>query len=108
MPTVGQGYSYWAIDRLGFDQEFLGLLAQVSSILSLVGLMVFRKPIVERPVSFTLFWVVIAGTILYLPTIGLFYGVNEWSPGMSPGRSRSSTRQSQLHWRNSQWCPCWS
>jgi MFS family permease len=82
-PTVGQGYSYWAIDRLGFDQEFLGVLAQVSSIVSLVGLMVFRKPIVERPVSFTLFWVVIAGTILYLPTIGLFYGVNEWL-GMSP------------------------
>ena len=82
-PTVGQGYSYWAIDRLGFDQEFLGLLAQVSSVLSLVGLMIFRKPIVERPVSFTLFWVVIAGTILYLPTIGLFYGINEWL-GMSP------------------------
>jgi hypothetical protein len=82
-PTVGQGYSYWAIDRLGFDQEFLGLLAQVSSVLSLVGLVVFRKSIVERPVSFTLFWVVLAGTILYLPSIGLFYGVNEWL-GMSP------------------------
>jgi hypothetical protein len=82
-PTVGQGYSYGAIDRLGFDQEFLGLLAQVSSILSLVGLIMFRKAIVERPVSFTLFWVVIAGTVLYLPTIGLFYGVHEWL-GLSP------------------------
>jgi MFS family permease len=82
-PTVGQGYSYWAIDRLGFDQQFLGVLAQVSSILSLVGLLVFRKTIVERPVSFTLFWVVLAGTILYLPSIGLFYGANEWF-GLSP------------------------
>jgi MFS family permease len=82
-PGVGQGYSYWAIDRLGFDQEFLGILAQVSSVLSLAGLMVFRKAIVERPVSFTLFWVVLAGTVLYLPSIGLFYGVNEWL-GMSP------------------------
>src|SRR5574341_1835626 len=81
-PGVGQGYSYWAIDRLGFDQEFLGLLAQVSSVLSLVGLIVFRKAIVERPVSFTLFWVMLAGTILYLPSIGLFYGLNEWL-GMS-------------------------
>jgi hypothetical protein len=77
-PSVGQGYSYWAIDRLGFDQEFLGVLAQVSSVLSLVGLLVFRKTIVARPVSFTLLWVVIAGTILYLPSIGLFYGANEW------------------------------
>ena len=77
-PGVGQGYSYWAIDKLGFDQKFLGLLAQVSSILSLVGLVLFRKIIVERPVSFTLFWVVIASTVLYLPNIGLFYSVHEW------------------------------
>jgi hypothetical protein len=77
-PDVGQGYSYWAIDRLGFDQRFLGLLAQVSSILSLGGLLLFRKSIVRRPVSFTLFWVVIAGTVLYLPNIGLFYGLHEW------------------------------
>lgn len=77
-PGVGQGYSYWAIDRLGFDQEFLGVLAQVSSVLSLAGLLVFRKTIVQRPVSFTLFWVVVAGTVLYLPNIGLFYGLHEW------------------------------
>ncbi|MBI2491083.1 MAG: hypothetical protein HYV94_03120 [Candidatus Rokubacteria bacterium] len=77
-PGVGQGYSYWAIDKLGFDQTFLGLLAQVSSILSLAGLLVFRKTIVTRPVSFTLGWVIVAGTVLYLPSIGLFYGLNEW------------------------------
>ena len=77
-PIVGQGYSYWAIDRLGFDQQFLGLLAQVSSIFGLAGLLVFRKTIVKRSVSFTLFWVMIAGAILYLPSIGLFYGLHEW------------------------------
>jgi hypothetical protein len=77
-PVVGQGYSYWAIDKLGFDQHFLGLLAQVSSVLSLAGLLVFRKTIVRRPVSFTLFWVMIVGTVLYLPNVGLFYGLHEW------------------------------
>jgi hypothetical protein len=77
-PDVGQGYRYWAIDGLGFDQRFLGVLAQVSSILSLAGLLVFRKTIVRRPVSFTLAWVIVAGTILYLPNIGLFYGLHTW------------------------------
>jgi hypothetical protein len=77
-PAVGQGYSYWAIDGLGFDQRFLGLLAQVSSVLSLGGLLVFRKTIVKRPVSFTLFWVMIASAVLYLPNIGLFYGLHQW------------------------------
>jgi hypothetical protein len=82
-PGVGQGYSYWAIDQLGFDQRFLGLLAQVSSILSLAGLLVFRKTIVRRPVSFTLLWVIVAATVLYVPNIGLFYGLHEWL-GVSP------------------------
>jgi len=77
-PDVGQGYSYWAIDRLGFDQRFLGVLAQVSSVLSLAGLLVFRRTIVRRPVSFTLAWVIVAGTVLYLPNIGLFYGLHTW------------------------------
>lgn len=77
-PDVGQGYSYWAIDKLGFDQQFLGVLAQVSSILSLLGLLAFRKYIVSMPVSFTLGWVMIIGTVLYLPNIGLFYGLHDW------------------------------
>jgi hypothetical protein len=83
MPGVGQGYNYWAIDRLGFDQHFLGILAQVSAVVSLAGLIVFRKPITERPVSFTMFWVIVAGSILYIPSIGLFYGANEWI-GVTP------------------------
>jgi hypothetical protein len=44
---------------------------------------VFRKAIINRPVSFTLFWVTVAASILYLPSIGLFYGANEWL-GLSP------------------------
>jgi hypothetical protein len=77
-PVVGQGYSYWAIDRLGFDERFLGLLAQATAMLSVAGLLLFRKTLARRPVSFTLTWVVLAGTILYVPTIGLFYGLHDW------------------------------
>jgi BT1 family protein len=83
IPEVGQGYSFWAIDKLGFDERFLGLLAQITAVLSVVGLIVFRKPIAEKPVSVTMFWVTIGLVVLYLPTIGLFYGVNEWL-GLSP------------------------
>jgi hypothetical protein len=82
-PSVGQGYSYWAIDKLGFDQEFLGVLAQAGAVVSLVGLILFRKRIVKAPVSATLFWVTIVGTILFLPNIGLFYGLAD-ALGVSP------------------------
>ena len=81
-PDVGQGFSFWAIDRLGFDERFLGLLGQISAVLSVIGLLLLRKPIAAKPVSVTLFWVTVAGTLLYLPSIGLFYGVHEWL-GMS-------------------------
>ena len=77
-PNVGQGYSFWAIDHLKFDERFLGLLAQISAVLSVVGLLLFKKPITTKPVSWTLFWVTVLGTVLYLPSIGLFYGVHEW------------------------------
>jgi len=83
VPGVGQGYGYWAIDKLAFDEEFLGILSQMSAVMGLAGLIVFRKPITRRPVSFTLFWVTVLGAALYLPTIGLFYGANEWI-GVSP------------------------
>jgi hypothetical protein len=76
-PDAGQGYSYWAIDRLGFDAAFLGLLAQVGSVLSLIGLVLFRPTIVKARVSSTLLWVTLAATLLYLPNIGLFYGLAE-------------------------------
>lgn len=77
-PGIGQGYNWWTIDRLGFDPRFVGVLAQTGAVFGLIGLLVFRRPIVTRPVSFTLFWVTIAGTLLSLPNIGLFYGANEW------------------------------
>ena len=78
-PAVGQGYSFWAIDRLGFRPTLPRRPSpRCTSVVSLLGLIVFRRTIVRQPVSFTLFWVVVASTILYLPTIGLFYGLHEW------------------------------
>lgn len=77
-PDVGQGYSFWAIDRLGFDQEFLGVLAQVGAVLGLLGLMIFRERITRARVSTTLAWIIVVGSVLLLPNIGLFYGLHEW------------------------------
>jgi hypothetical protein len=82
-PSVGQGFTYWAIDELGFDERFLGLLAQVSAVLSLLAIVLLRERIVRAPVSATLFWVSLGAAALHVPTIGLFYGLAEWL-GVSP------------------------
>lgn len=77
IPGSGPGVGWWQIDILGFDKAFQGTLQQIGSILALAGLFFFRKYIIERPIGFTLAWLTIAGAILSLPTIGLFYDVHK-------------------------------
>ena len=54
MPSVGQGASWFEIDVLKFDQEFLSLLGLIASILTIVGIFVLR-PLMENAstVSYT-------------------------------------------------------
>lgn len=76
IPGAGPGIEWWQIDVLGFDKAFQGTLKQIGSMLALAGLFFFRKYITEKPIGFTLAWLTIAGAILVLPTIGLFYEVH--------------------------------
>jgi hypothetical protein len=39
----------------------------------------FSKQITEYSVAAVLFWIAVAGTILSLPSIGLVYGLHEWT-----------------------------
>jgi len=77
MPGAGPGVNWWMIDVLKFDEDFFGVLGQITSILGVVGLLVFRKTITERPLRFTLLWLTMVGAVVSLPTIGLYYGVHE-------------------------------
>ena len=78
-PLVGDGYFWWSLDVLKFDEAFYGTLRQVGAIIGLVGLWLFSKQITQYSVATTLFWLVLAGTVLSLPNIGLFYGLAEWT-----------------------------
>ncbi|MDP2932519.1 MAG: hypothetical protein Q8N81_00110, partial [bacterium] len=77
IPGAGPGVGWWMIDVLGFDKAFQGTLSQIAAILGITGLFVFRKYIVEKPLGFTLAWLTIAGAIVSLPTIAMFYKVHE-------------------------------
>ena len=39
----------------------------------------FSKQLTEYSVTKMLFWIAVAGTILSLPNIGLFYGLHQWT-----------------------------
>jgi surface polysaccharide O-acyltransferase-like enzyme len=78
-PTVGDGFFWWTLDELNFDAAFYGTLRQTGAILSIVALWVFSKQLTEYSVTKVLFWLAVAGTLLSLPNIGLFYGLHEWT-----------------------------
>jgi hypothetical protein len=42
----------------------------------------FSKQLTEYSVTKVLFWIVVAGTALSLPNIGLFYGLHHWTEAM--------------------------
>jgi len=78
-PTIGDGYFWWTLDILKFDEAFYGMLRQTGAILSIVALWVFSKQLTECSVTKVLFWLAMASALLALPNIGLFYGLHEWT-----------------------------
>ena len=78
-PAAGDGYFWFTLDELKFDEGFYGIMRQTAAILGIAGLWIFSKQLTEYSVAKTLFWLTIAGTILSLPNIGLVYGLHHWT-----------------------------
>jgi hypothetical protein len=78
-PGVGEGYRWFTIDVLGFDEAFYGTLAQIGAGLSLAGAWLFSDVITRQPIAKVLLWLTIIGTILSLPSVGLALRVDQWT-----------------------------
>ncbi len=78
-PSAGDGAFWFTLDELGFDEAFLGHLRQTWAILSVLALWLLRHQLTRHSVARVLFWLTLAGGVLSLPTIGLFYGVHHWT-----------------------------
>jgi hypothetical protein len=81
-PAVGDGYFWFTLDVLKFDEAFYGALRQTGAVLAILGMWLFAKQLTEYSVTKTLFWLAIIGTILSLPSIGLYYGMADWTERM--------------------------
>ena len=85
VPTPGPGSSWWMIDVLDFDQSFMARLSLIGSVLSLAGLFLFRRFMGEKPIASVVVLLTLIGTILSLPTIGMYYGLHEWTARLTGG-----------------------
>jgi BT1 family len=81
-PSVGDGYFWWTLDELKFDEAFYGTLRQTAAIIAIVAMWLFSKQLTEYSVTKILFWLAVAGAVLSLPNIGLFYGLSHWTEAM--------------------------
>ncbi len=79
MPSVGQGYTWFMIDVLGFDETFQGTLAQIATGLALLGTWLFSDAITRQPVARVLLWLTVATSLLALPSFGLTLGLHHWT-----------------------------
>ena len=85
MPTPGAGSTWWMIDDLKFDQQFLATLSLIAASLALFGMFIFRKFMAEKSITYVIGFLTIAGTILSLPTIGMYFGLHEWTSSLTNG-----------------------
>ncbi len=85
VPGPGAGSTWWMIDRLGFDQQFLATLSLIGSVLTLSGLFIFRRFMAERSIAYIVGLLTVAGTLLSLPIIGMYYGLHEWTAALTGG-----------------------
>jgi hypothetical protein len=79
----GAGATWWEIDVLGFDQQFLSVLTVITAILTLAGMLLLRPLLAKKSIAYIVVLLTIAGGLLSLPNIGLFYGLHEWTSSWS-------------------------
>lgn len=85
IPSPGPGVTWWMIDDLKFDQHFFSMLSLIASTLSLLGMFIFRRFMAERSIAYVVGTLTLFGTVLSLPTLGMFYGLHHWTSAMTGG-----------------------
>lgn len=85
IPGPGAGSTWWMIDELGFDQQFLAVLSLIGAVLTLFGMFIFRRFMAERSIAYIIGFLTIAGTVLSMPIIGMYFGLHEWTAAMTGG-----------------------
>jgi hypothetical protein len=85
MPGTGAGSQWWMIDVLKFDESFMSKLALVAYALTLVGMFALRGYMARNSIASIVVMLTVVGSLLALPTIGMYYGLHEWTAARTGG-----------------------
>ena len=84
-PLPGEGLTWFNIDVLGFDQQFLSVLSLITAMITLAAMLILRPVIARRSIVYVVIFLSIAAGVLSLPNLGLYYGVHEVTSAMTGG-----------------------
>lgn len=84
-PLNGAAATWFEIDALGFDQQFLSVLSLISSLLTLFGMILLRPLIANNTIAWIVIFLAITEALLSLPNIGLYYGLHIWTASVTGG-----------------------
>jgi BT1 family len=85
IPGPGAGSTWWMIDILGFDQQFLATLGLIASALTLFSLFIFRRFMAENSIAYIVGVLTVLGALISLPILGMYYGLHEWTAAHTNG-----------------------
>ena len=85
VPLPGAGATWFMIDQLRFDQQFLSVLSLIASCLTLIGMVLLRPLMASRSIAYIVVLLTLASGVLALPNIGLYYGVQDWTARLTGG-----------------------
>jgi hypothetical protein len=85
VPLPGPGVTWFEIDVLQFDQQFLSVLSLITAGLALVGMVVLRPMMATRSIATVVAILTVASFFLALPNVGLYYGLHEWTARLTAG-----------------------
>ncbi len=85
MPGPGPGLSWFEIDVLEFNEQFFSVLSLIASVLTLVGIILLRPFMANNSIASIIVILSIAGAILFLPSVGMYYGFHNWTSSITNG-----------------------
>ena len=85
VPGPGEGLTWWMIDVLKFDQQYLAVLSLIGSVLTLFGMFLFRRFMAVRSIAYVVGFLTVLGTAFSAPIVGMYYGLHQWSAAATGG-----------------------
>lgn len=85
IPGPGEGVTWWFIDELKFDQQFISVLSLIGSVLTLAGMFLFRRFMADHSIAYVVGFLTLLGGLLSLPYVGMYFGLHQWTAAVTGG-----------------------